>query len=277
MALPPSYTDVVWSRMHDGFTVGLVNRVLQVAGFSVEMWRGTGLPVSTQGYTTLNINEILEHPALPRRMFDPHLELPKTVVLQKKVVKGPRFGRVHVAVVYGPTPFIEFSGGPQVWGKARSDDQFMAHEVPSFSNSPAGSGGGIVYQPFTVQRSKIIRRRPFLVTLSVQPNVIANIIERNLGRLYVIDLGEGNERPYILSGYQFIESGNQNQLILLLESYSLGTVPSFGPGTIPGAAVVIPGLDYMEEYLPPDRTTGTPVINKVFPSFEVGEPLPVGP
>jgi hypothetical protein len=264
-----------WRLIKPNFMLSLMLRGAINTGESVELWKGSDL-VDGQpaGTSSISVQDTINHPQLPRVLGAPHPEIPNCVILDKKLVKGPWRNQCIVAVVYGPPQDVSWGGAPRIWGKPSVEA--VGLEIPVYRLIATVPPGQLLYenQGWTIQRAKPHRRRPQIVSSS--PNVAADQIEPNIGKLYTFGGGSipGSGTPYVLGGYAFVEV--RSNLYVYYDFWTLAPVNGIvgsGPAGTP-TQVEVPPLGYLQIYRTTQLATGVPVVSAFTPAYLPGDPLP---
>lgn len=278
---------VTWERISPGFDASRMLRGYQETGTWVERWRGRGLPMTLQpdGVTRLTSLEMAyicdgagATGTIPPALSAPHPEIPNCIVLFKRILRAPAQGKVTIQVIYGPAPWVGYTGGPRLYGNPSAE--FIDQWIPLIQQVSAGvwleSDRGD--RPPTFNRLRSWRRRPKLIT--GDPDLIADQIEPNIGRLYTFSIPVALPPfppviPWVLASYNFAASNAAGQFILTYTFFTLAPVKPMPANTFPGQGVALPALGWLEEYT--TVVSGSPPTVGIMTAgqrYYSGEPLP---
>jgi hypothetical protein len=270
-----------WQLKKRNFLLGIRLQGTLRVGQTVEIWHGTDLVAGQPaGTSSIAVQDIIEHPDLPRVIGQEHGELPNCVCLDKKLIKGPWKNQALVAVIFGPPDQLAWGAAPRIYGKPSR--QTVNLHVPVYrrvatdvqSNRPIYADMG-----WDILRGKAIRRRPHLVTQ--HPDTLANYLDMQVGKEYLFagpTLPSGGNQggiPYIFDGYSFFEV--RQNLYCMYEFWTLTPVLGIASaGTSgPPTQVAVPALGYLENYeVDLTAANGVPTIRAVKPRYPKGDPLP---
>lgn len=277
---------ITWERLHRDFSMARALQGLKDTGRHAELWKVRGIPASSGAYgdniTPHDVATLLDGAGasglVPPPMYpangSAHPDLPNCVVIDKEIVKGPNLGCATIRVVYGPTPFLSYRGGPRLWGAPEHGQTSL--RVPII-NAPTGAPPWCHREDdMVVSRGNARRVRPKLISWAANLDLLADLIEPNVGRLYTLTYSGGGvaSMPFLLDGYRFTEAGVGNgELVLTYFFSSPGPVGPMPANTFSGQGIALPALDYLQVYSV-DTTVFPPVIRSVMPAYLPGAPLP---
>lgn len=272
-----------WTRIHPGFSVERALQGFKDTGAHRERWRVTGLGIDGSGITTIKVQDLIDGAGAtgvaPPPMYptagSAHPDIPNCVVVNKRVVKGPNQGKATIEVVYGPTPYLNFRGGPRIWGRPSAEVVNMA--VPIYTQTGSPPWWPRRDPDLMIPRTKPWRARPKLVSLS-SVTVLADAIEPNMGRYFDLSYPGAIPPfppfiPWILGNYTFTETPNAGEALLTYHFWTLAPMAAMPASTFAGQNIALPALDYLQVYAI-DDTVHPPVISAGRPIYLPGGPLP---